>query len=147
VDERKRDILQSTPGQAATDLRKMLVTLSREISALDPLRRSLLAGAIRQRSGLGVNEWLEAAESLESLVKNLEQPGQISDPVRRQRILTMLSGWQEKLERLESCFQMAARMAGKYVEPGTLDGSIGWLDERRLAVRQMIDGIEQLDAK
>ncbi len=148
VEEQKQEALSEdlSPAEAAVDLKEMLEEVAREITTLDVLRRTLLTGVIRQRSGMGVEEWLQAAGSLETLIQALCRPGRIGDVNRRCQIITMLVEWKEKLERLESCFQMAARLAGDYVnDPGELAGSLGVLAHRQQVVRRLMAEIEQME--
>jgi hypothetical protein len=148
VEEQKQDVVAEnfSPGQAAAELKEMLDDVAREITTLDVLRRALLSGVIRQRSGMSVEEWLQAAESLKTLTQALDQPGRIEDADRRRQIITMLAGWKEKLERLGSCFQMAAQLAGHYVkDPGQLTGSLDLLTHRQQVVRRSIMAIEQIE--
>ncbi len=70
----------------------------------------------------------------------------VEDVDRRRRIITMLAEWKEKLERLVSCFQMAAQLAGKYVkDSGELAGSLDVLTQRQQVVRRLIREIEQIE--
>ncbi len=146
MEEQKQDVLTEnfSPGQAVAELKEMLEDVAREIVTLDALRRTLLCGVIRQQSGIGVEEWLQAAESLETLIQALDRPGR--DENRRGQIITMLVEWKEKLEPLETCFKMAARLAGNYVkDPGELTGSIDVLAHRQQVVRRLITEIEQFE--
>jgi hypothetical protein len=148
VEEQKQQALSEdfSPAQAAKDFKEMLDEVAREITTLDVLRRTLLTGVIRQRSGMGVEEWLKAAESLETLIQALCEPGRIGDLNRRRQIIAMLVEWSEKLERLESCFQMAAQLAGNYVnDPGELTGSLNVLAHRQQVVRRVITEIAQME--
>ena len=148
VEEQKLGVLSEdcSPAQAATEMKEMLEEVAREIIALDVLRRTLLTGVIRQRSGMGVEEWLQAAGSLETLIQALGSLGRIGDVNRRCQIIGMLVEWKEKLERLESCFQMAAQLAGNYVnEPGELAGSLDVLTHRQQVVRRLMAEIEQME--
>jgi uncharacterized protein Yka (UPF0111/DUF47 family) len=148
VEEQKQDVLSENclPEQAAAELKEMLDDVAREIAALDALRRTLLSGVIRQQSGLGVEEWLQAAESLKTLIQTLDQPGR--EETRRRQIITILAEWKEKLKRLGSCFQMAAQLAGNYVKnPGELTGSLDVLAHRQQVVRRLIDEIGQIEHK
>jgi hypothetical protein len=148
VEEQKQDVLSenSSLGQAAAELKEMLEDVAREIVTLDALRRILLSGVIRQQSGMGVEEWLQAAESLKTLIQALDRPGRIGDVDRRRQIITMLAEWREKLERLGSCFQMAAQLAGHYVkDPGELNGSLDVLAHRQQVVRRLITEIERIE--
>ncbi len=146
MEEQKQDDLAEnfSSGQAAAELKEMLKDVAREIATLDALRRTLLCGVIRQQSGIGVEEWPQAAESLETLIQALDRPGR--DANRRCQIITMLAEWKEKLEGLENCFKMAAQLAGHYVkDPGELTGSIDVLAHRQQVVRRLITEIEQLE--
>lgn len=132
--------------QAAAELRETLQTVAREIDTLDPLRRTLLAGVIRQQSGMGVEDWLKAAESLEILMDAIGRPGRIGDPERRSHIMSLLEEWKEKLERLASCFRMASQLAGSYVkDPAALAGSLQVLAYRQQVVCRMIAEIERIE--
>jgi hypothetical protein len=146
--EQKRKVLpeESSSEQAVADLKKILEEVAREIASLDLLRRALLIGVIRQQSGMGVEDWLQAAESLANLMQALDQPGRVEDIDRRRQIITMLAEWKGKLERLASCFQMAARLTSNYVkDPGELAGSLEALAQREKVVRRLISEIEQIE--
>ena len=146
MEEQKEEVLpqEYSSAQAAVDLKKMLEEVVQEIACLDILRRTLLTGAIRQQSRMSIEDWLRAAESLATLMQDLDQPGRIEDTERRQRIVTMLDEWKERLGRLASCFQTAARLAGKYVKkPDELAASLQVLAEREQVVRRLIAEIEQ----
>jgi hypothetical protein len=148
VVEQNQDVLAEniSPGQAAADLKEMLDDVAREIATLDVLRKTLLSGVIRQQSGMGVEEWLQAAESLKALIQALDQPGREEN--RRRQIISILAEWKEKLRRLGSCFQMASQLAGNYVkDPGVLNGSLGVLAHRQQVVRQLIAEIEQIERR
>lgn len=133
-------------GNAAAELKEMLDDVAREIASLDILRRMLLTGVIRQQSGMSVEDWLRAAESLATLVQALDRPDLVGDVDRRRQIITMLAEWKGKLERLVSCFQMAAQLTDKYVQdPGELAGSLDLLAQRQQVVRKLIREIEQIE--
>ncbi len=133
------------PAEAAAELRKTLAIVAREIASVDMLRRTLLLDLIRQQSGMGVDDWLQAAESLEVLMDAIGQPGRIEDAEKRGRIRSMLAEWGIKLERLASCFQMAAQLADNYVDdPCELDGSLHMLAHRERVVRRLITEIGQM---
>jgi len=143
LEEQMQDVVS---GQAAVDLKEMLEEVAKEITTLDVLRRTLLTGLIRQRSGMGVEEWLQAAGSLATLIQVLGQPGRIGDVNRRCQIMTMLVEWKGKLERLESCFKMASQLAGNYVnDPGQLSGSLNVLAHRQQVVHRLITEIGQME--
>jgi hypothetical protein len=148
MEEQKQDVLSEevAPSQAVADLKAMLEEVAREIATLDVLRRAMLCGVLRQRSGMGIEDWIKAAESLEILMQDLGQPGRIEDVNRRRQITTMLAEWKEKLGRLESCFQLAAQMAGRYVkDPGELARSEEVLAHRQQVVRRLMAEIEQIE--
>jgi hypothetical protein len=148
VEEQKQEALSEdfSPAQAAAELKEMLEEVAREIVTLEVLRRTLLTGVIRQQSGMGVEEWLQAAGSLETLMQALGSLGRIGDVNRRRQIIAMLAEWKKKLGRLESCFQMAAQLAGHYVkDPAELAGSLDVLAHRQQVVRRLMAEIEQIE--
>ncbi len=138
---------ETPPAQVAAELKEMLETVAKEIDSLDPLRKMLLSKVIQQRSGMSVEDWLKAAESLDILMEALGRLGRIEDTGRRCRILSMLAQWKGKLERLADCFSMAAQEAGSFIkDPEELAGSLAALAYREQVVHRMIGEIEQLAA-
>jgi hypothetical protein len=106
----------------------------------------MLRGFMRQRTGMSIEDWIKAAGSLETLMQALDQPGRIGDPNRRHQLATMLAGWNKRLERLESSFQFAFQVAGRYVkDPGELARSKEVLAHRRQVVHRVITKIEQIE--
>ncbi|MGD0154249.1 MAG: hypothetical protein ABSC17_10945 [Thermacetogeniaceae bacterium] len=136
---------ETPPAQAAAELKEMLETVAWEIASLDLLRRTLLSKIIQQRSGMSVEDWLKAAESLDILMKALSRSGRIEDTGRRYRILSMLTQWRGKLERLADCFSMAAQEASCFVKDREkLAGSLTALAYREQVIHRMIGEIKQL---
>jgi hypothetical protein len=153
VEEQKKEVLPEEfslagyrAGNAAAELKKMLEDVAREIASLDILRMMLLTGVIRQQSGMCIEDWLRAAENLATLMQAMGRPDLDGDVDRRRQIITMLAEWKGKLERLVSCFQVAAQLAGTYVkDPGELAGSLDALAQRQKIVRRLIGEIEQIE--
>lgn len=134
---------ESAPG--AAEMRTMLEGVAREIASLDLLRRTLLSGMIRQQSGMSVDDWIRAAGRLETLMQAIRQ-GRDGDADGRSRTLLLLAEWKGKLERLASCFQTAARLAGGHVKkPGDLTGARDVLAQREQVIHGVIREIEQLE--
>lgn len=145
MDKSEQDLSPGAAPGAAAEMRSMLDGVAREIASLDLMQRTLLSGMIRQQAGMSVDDWIQAAESLETLMQAIK-PGQDGDADRRERILSKLVGWKGRLERLASCFQTAARLAGNYVRgPGQLAGSLDALAQREQVVHRVIREIEQLE--
>ncbi|AKI98322.1 short-chain dehydrogenase [Kosmotoga pacifica] len=130
--------------ELAREVKKILEVVNKETNELDLFRKMWVTRVFRQRSGMGIKDWLEVVTELVSELETLDKAVEIGNTAKVENVCGKFPWLKSNLERLADYFKKNMKDAeGYFKDPEALSEALNVLAYRENTVRSLISALER----
>lgn len=141
---RDEAVSEKTALELAEELKKIMEDVERETNELNRFARMWVRRIFRQRTGMGIKEWLEAIEKLISELEELDMVIKTHDDVKDERIRAKLLWITSHLEKLADNFKQNMKDVEAFIkDPDALANALEVLAYRENTTRSLVAALNK----